>query len=211
MDNHFTLNKKKHIHSLTTPISFFTNYIQHPSGYNNWKFCLRTSKRKDTTFPFKDIFLAMATKLEHRFSFLSYASVIRGIFVVVRWQLPFFLRCLRLCLRPGFLQQFHNPSHGRAIDWERASAEKANVEELADFFLVTRIKLGVNHMVHAFLVQGGADPLHQILLAKLRVNRQSPCHQLKNNHAKTVDVTLLVHSKRVRIFCKKFKQKYYFT
>lgn len=70
--------------------------------------------------------------------------MIRVVVVVVRHEPAIFLSTLGQIVATDFLQELYDSPHRGAVDWERASAEETNVEDLADFFLETRIKFGIN-------------------------------------------------------------------
>lgn len=118
-----------------------------------------------------------AQSFSHSFSFhirfSSNTSLIRSVFVVIRRQLPIF-PILGLAFGAYFLQQFHHPPHGGAVDRQRAGAEEANVEHFAYLLLETRIELWVEYMVYAFLVKSSANPLDQILFPEFGVHWEPP-------------------------------------
>lgn len=124
-----------------------------------------------------------------------------GVFVVVWSQLAIFSGSLVVGAVADGLQHLDHAPHGRAVDRERAGAEEADVENSAYFVLETRIEPRVDHVLHALLVDRRAHPFHQILLPELWVYRMFSGDQLQNHHPETVRVALLVHSKRVAVFC----------
>ena len=98
------------------------------------------------------------------------------IFTAMRRNLPILScsPCPSTC--PCLLQHFHHPPHGRTVKGKRADTKEADIKNLTNLFLESRIEIWVDHMVGPFLVQAVADPRYQILLPKLWINGSSTSH-----------------------------------
>src|ERR1044072_2900665 len=58
-------------------------------------------------------------------------------------------------------------------------------------------------MVYAFLIQGVACPHNQVLFPIFRIYGPLSSNQLKYHNTKAICIALLIHSKRVCIFCRR--------